>query len=364
MHLRLPSHAAGVFCLTLVVSSISLAEFKDRPIRVTQADRERAYKERPFIFGMTLIWDGRSERLSAEEFNRLMRQRALEAGVTIARFGFDWADLEREPGEYDWDAAERKKGLNRLFEAGIEVLGLVCTSPGWANQSHKPSIHPPREEAAERFVAFCTALAKRYAGRIRHYEFWNEHDVCGWLPKPDAHAYTVWLKRCYRGLKAGNRECLVGTGGHLGRDTGFLKTIYADGGKNFLDAVSIHPYPPYEHPQGARSFDWKMVEDYRAVMVAHGDGDKPMWCTEYGWLADKIGHANQAKYITEALDYMVSYPFITVGIHHVLADWHQGSSGLMGLCDRHLEPRPAYGAWARYVQALTRKVRPDEKRSQ
>ncbi len=338
----------------------ALAEFKVKPVRVTQADHERAMRERPFIFGCGIIWDGRSTVYEMpEDFNRLLSERVEAAGVTATRFGFDWATIEQEPAEYNWQIPEEKKGLNRLLDMDIEVIGLIATTPGWATPTGQAGTFAPAEESAPLFEAFCRRLARRYRGRIRYYQYGNNVDIDpGWMPKADPIAYTRWLKRAYQALKAGDPDCIVGTGGHLGRNPGFLDTIYKQGGKAYCDAVGVNPWPPYEAPQGDEAFDFKRIEDYRAVMVKHGDAGKPIWCTEFGWAFEKIGPAKQGPFARRAIDYLVHYEFITVAVYLTMADFHRGKDGLFGLCDKDLRPRPAYHVWREVVRPMRKPGRP------
>lgn len=344
---------AAVALIAIAAARTSYAQYADKPIHVTAEDRQRAMRERPLLFGATIIWDGRSVVYELpEKFNAVMQERVLRAGVTATTVGLPWAAIEPEPQEYHWEEVEKQVGLQRLLDMHIEPIAIVSTAPGWATASGTAGMEQPTEEAAELFEAFVRAMATRYRGRIRHYQFWSGQDVTGWQPSVDPAAYARWLRRFYESVKAADPQCRVSTGGHLGRDTGFLEAVYKAGGGAHLDAVAILPWVPREHPQGARSFDWKMVEDYRAVMVRHGDEGKSIWCTEYGWDVTDVGPANQARYVRESLDYLVSYPFVTVGVMQAMADWHRGNQGLFGLCDKDLTPRPAYDAWVEYVRPL------------
>jgi hypothetical protein len=151
----------------------------------------------------------------------------------------------------------------------------------------------------------------------------------------------------------------VATGGHLGRNPGFLETIYKQGGEAYLDAVAVHPWPAYEAPQGDEAFDWKRIEDYRAVMVKHGDAHKPIWCTEFGWPFEKIGPDKQGAFAARTLDYLVHYEFISAAVYLTMTDFHRGAAGKFGLCDKDLRPRPAYDVWVSTVKP----IRPDRVRT-
>ena len=338
----------------------ALGEFQIKQVEVSREAYVEAMAKRPMIFGVGLVWDGRSTvHRMADDFNRVMIERVNEAGVTATRIGFDWAVIEEEPLEYNWQTMDEERGLDRLLAMDIEVIGLINTAPGWATPEGKAGTWAPTEESAELFEAFCKTLAERYRGKIKYYQYGHSMDIDpGWQPKADPVSYARWLKRAYRGLKAGNPDCVVGTGGHLGRNPGFLRTIYEEGGKDFLDAVGVNPWPPYEAPQGDEAFDWKRIEDYRAVMVEQDDADTPIWCSEWGYDVPTVGEENQKEFMARALDYLVHYEFITMSVYWVMADYHRGTAGLFGLCDKDLVPRPAFDVWTERVKPLHEKVDP------
>jgi len=297
---------------------------------------------RPYIFGINPTW-GVWVGQDPDYYDPAMMDMMMNAGCTIQRSGFDWCIMEPSPGVYVWDEYDRRVDMS--LARGIQWLGLICTSPGWANGTGQGDIYPPLEEYAEEFMNFVRALAEHYRGRVTYYEFWNEEDVCGWKPAPDVDEYTRWLKRCYQALKEGDPDAKLSVGGLLGRDMGFLRGIYALGGGPYFDAVAIHPYP--SDTQGTPWIDTKMIEDVRQTMVDHGDADKPIWITEYGWEIHSVPPDLQEQYLRNTLNTLMSgeYSYVTVATYHTISDFDPSGGCKMGLCDINLNPRPAYYAF-------------------
>ena len=69
-------------------------------------------------------------------------------------------------------------------------------------------------------------------------------------------------------------------------DLAYLERMYQAGAASCFDALAAHAYgltfPPDEAP-APDVINFRRVELLREVMVAHGDGDKPVYVTESGW---------------------------------------------------------------------------------
>ena len=299
--------------------------------------------DRPLVFGIGPVW-GDWVGKDPATFDPAMMDKIAEAGGTCMRSGFDWCNMEPSPGTYVWTEYDRR--VDMALSRGLEWVGLICTSPGWANAVGSNDIYPPLEEHKDEYAAFVTALAQHYRGRVTRYEFWNEPDMdFGWKPAANVVEYTKWLKRTYTALKAGDPDAVLAVGGLLGRDMWFLDGIYSNGGKDYFDAVAVHPYST--DYQGEPWIDTKMIADVRAVMAAGDDEAKPLWLTEYGWGVGSVPESTRASYVTQSLALFTSpaYSFIEMANLHTICDWDPSGAPTMGLCDWNLVPREAYDAF-------------------
>lgn len=96
--------------------------------------------------------------------------------------GLEWAKIEPAPGQWRHD----ESAIRRYREAGFEILGLLGTSPLWANAwpGDRTPIHgfwdrwgAPGDSAA--FGRYVREVTTRYRDDIRVYEVWNEP----WIPR-------------------------------------------------------------------------------------------------------------------------------------------------------------------------------------
>ncbi|MBM2826051.1 MAG: hypothetical protein HW403_115 [Dehalococcoidia bacterium] len=116
------------------------------------------------------------------------------------------------------------------------------------------------------------------------------------------------LKAAYTSIKAADPDAIVVTGAptpagdvNLGQgllaidDVQYFRKMYEAGMKGYFDAVGVHasgfnnPPDTYQDSaagpdfKGHRSFYFRNFENYYRIMEEHGDGDKKLWLTEFGW---------------------------------------------------------------------------------
>jgi hypothetical protein len=162
--------------------------------------------------------------------------------------------------------------------------------------------------------------AQLYAGRIDAYEIGNEPNLIEeWGRAPDPAVYAELLKVAYRQIKAADPDALVISAGlapvaasddpHHLNDLAFLRGMYEHGAAEHFDVLGVHPfgfaYPPEMPPDGkvcvpsispldeptedaqcqpVDGLCFRRVELLREIMIENGDGDKPVWATEFGWI--------------------------------------------------------------------------------
>ncbi len=309
-----------------------------------------------------------------------LRRLMTDAGIVNTRLGISWADIERQRGTYNFTATDRL--LDFVRDAGINVIACFCTTPGWASGTtpgdrklfrerhceHLLGVVAPAEEFLPDYRRYCEAVARHFRGRVKYYELWNEPDGMG-MPIPvrnengettdirwggDPEVYARLLKETYIHLRQGDPDCVVAVGGLDGRPrVDFIEGLYAHGAQPYFQAVCLHPYPH----GGRDELAWAWVDAVREVMVKHGDQDKQIWITEYGWNVRPggqfpAGAAKQARLIEDSILAMRQRPYITQAIYHTLNDWRTREQDpqsvvCMGLTQWDLSPRPAYQAFQR-----------------
>lgn len=310
---------------------------------------------RPYVFGtghFLASWAGQPWIYDAQAMDKM-----VEMGATAVWVDFPWAGMEPVQGIINWTYADHQ--VATAESRGLQMFAFVGTTPDWAKLYPDLPGHrtPPSEDHLGDFQAFHTALAARYAGRVKYYQFWNEPSGCGWINEgcangSDCSLFTLWQKRAYDALKAGNPDCVVSAGGFDGDPAGYVNCMYTQlSGQRAFDAISIHPYAP-GGPGGpgtsGEGIDYSDLASVRQVMVDHGDADKSIWITEYGW--NTTNETQRAEDQAEVLGEFKKpeYDYLFFAKNLVLNDWdnHNGDPGddfcCYGLTDEYFNPKPAF----------------------
>jgi hypothetical protein len=233
-------------------------------------------------------------------------------GMQWVKFQVPWKEVEPHDNVRNWDKWDRL--VQTYHDAGFKILLSVVKAPDWARPAGTDLSQegPPADFGI--YARFVGELAARYKGGVHAIEVWNEQNLAregGGVPMPPGE-YVALLSVAYQAIKAADPSIVVVSGGPTPAgdvpgaavdDVNYLNAMYAAGLKNVSDAIGAHP-SGYNCPAGA---DWQTVTDpyaffrgpydnrhhswcfrgtmegYRNVMVANGDGDKPLWPTEFGW---------------------------------------------------------------------------------
>ncbi len=323
------------------------------------------------------------------------RQNVMFSRIGETHFGWirqqvRWSSYEPVKGQFNNGYVAQVDALIGSAGArGYSVLLSVVNSPDWAGEGGGLPRDPHDFGDLMRFIA------ARYHGKVRAYEVWNEENLAyetGGLV--DVGTYVAVLKQGYTAIKAVAPDASVIFGGLVPTgiadhpdialtDVTYLKEIYRINGgevKNYYDVLGAHaeatcnppdnswPDDPATTPCGANtdgtraftddnSFYFRRIEQLRAVMEAQGEGDKPIWVTEFGWssaahpdgdhaYAAYVSEQQQADYLVGALEIGQSYDWMGVMFvwnlnFQVTSGANDEKSGY-GVLRPDWSPRPAF----------------------
>lgn len=202
-----------------------------------------------------------------------------------------WKDLKPEPGPWDFgNPAGRRLDLYvnhvRRMSPSTGLLYVLGQTPRWAssdpeapNPYGKGHSAPPKD--LDDWRDYVRTLARRYAGRIRDWELWNEPDYAMFYRgSPEQMVEMARIAR--EELKAADpQNRLVSPGLTQSQGLQWLHRFLAAGGGRHVDAIAFHWYYNLQ-PEGLVA----PIGNVRQVMRQHGVGDKPLWNTEGAPICD------------------------------------------------------------------------------
>jgi hypothetical protein len=189
------------------------------------------------------------------------RVRAMQqAGIKWGRQDFGWSRIEKEQGVYDWEPYERHVELFRRH--GILLFG---------NFTGHPAFHDPRTpEGVEAYARFAAEGARRFAGKVDHWQIWNEPNGGYWKGTPEQ--YAALLAAAGKAIHAAAPKAKV-----LALNMAFCDHLWAERIFKLVpwdafDVVCFHPYRAFNAPE--EKFDWWLL-DYYIKANWHKAGLKP-----------------------------------------------------------------------------------------
>ena len=260
-------------------------------------------------------------------------------GVDWVRRFVRWDQTEpNSPGSYNSSViGELDDFVARARASNKKVALTVLGTPNWAGGSGD-FLNAPQDPG--QYANFVGRLAARYKGRVQSWEVWNEPDEAefwhGTTPSPAS--YAPLLKASYSAIKASDPATQVVAGPLTGNNYDFVEGLYGQGAGGSFDAVGVHTdtacgiNPPsvfyYEDGHVGR-FTFLGFREVHAVMVAHGDGEKPITMSEMGWSTTTtrcdrgkwagqkdagVSETTQAAFLSQAYHCLAGYPYMETGI--------------------------------------------------
>ncbi|MGD8902410.1 MAG: hypothetical protein PVI67_02465 [Anaerolineae bacterium] len=241
------------------------------------------------------------------EKRELSVQMIADAGFHWIRQEFPWEDIEiSAKGDFwdhkwDKDAWEKYDHIVDLAERyELEIIARLSNPPAWsrAQGNEAGSFAPP--DNLEDYGDFVEAVVRRYEGRIRYYQIWNEPNIYPeWGERPvSPEEYTELLKVGYTRVKQACPDCIVISGAlaqtiPLGprdlNDFIFLQRMYDAGAGDYFDVLAMQGYGLWSGPTDRRMrprvLNFSRPLYLRGIMVENGDKHKPIWITEMNWNA-------------------------------------------------------------------------------
>jgi hypothetical protein len=217
--------------------------------------------------------------------------REAKHGLRTWRVPLNFGDVGGVRGRLNFSGADRL--MANLASRRIEPLVVLAGCPAWACPAGGP---PKAEPALSAWLQFTAAAVRRYGTHgtfwtsrpklppqpVRAWQVYNEvNDTLEW-PNPSPPEYAAFLGATAKAIRTADPAAKVVASGLAEKLTIWLK--------DYLAAL-------YQQPGFTASFDILAVHGYAAgpldaarimqathdIMVANGDGARPVWMTEMSW---------------------------------------------------------------------------------
>lgn len=193
-----------------------------------------------------------------------------------------WINLEPARGKWNFKTLDKSVALAE--REGIDLVLAFGLTPRWASaRPDEPSAYRTGSAAEPRDIedwrTYVSTVARRYKGRIKKYELWNEVNVKGFYS--GSQEKLVELARvAYQTLKEIDPGIVFVSPSVVGKDNyPWLDEYLNKGGAQYLDVVGYHFYASKASPETMLP----TIRQVQGIMRKHGLGNKPLWNTETGW---------------------------------------------------------------------------------
>lgn len=211
-----------------------------------------------------------------EWLNReILMKQAQNAGIRWMREDFAFGSIYDSTGNYNY--ARYDSLLCLAEENGIQLLPIL---EGYDHEVAQNNPHlVPLYDHPKEWREFVKETVKRYHGKLKYWEIWNEQDGGFWKPKPNADQYVSLLKIAYEEIKKIDPQCQVLVGGMIAWNAGFLEAMYNAGAKGYFDIIAVHPYG---FGADVNMKVRRMRSEVLDVLSKYETKKVPIWITETG----------------------------------------------------------------------------------
>lgn len=269
--------------------------------------------------------------------------RIFDIGLKWIRVGqwgdqTEWAAVEREKGKYEMDPAT-DRAIQDCADNGVDLLyGLNYGNKLYSNmdkpwgdvgpiyQEGSPfykNAGPRTEEERQAFVRYVDFVVRKYKGRVKYWELWNEQN--GWYPGHEPELYGKLLTAVAKTVKSIDPSAKMSFGGTAAPAPITTEIALREGAAPYLDITAFHPYG-IDKPEGGmgtmefhqdknlcqsrEQTGWnhleEILEGVRKPFAQHGRPEVEIWQNEFGTNVrgldyvynPGIGEYACAKYIT------------------------------------------------------------------
>ena len=204
-----------------------------------------------------------------------------QTGVGYARLQSGWEKCEQKKGKYDF--AWLDSIVDGVLEQGVHPWMCLCYGNKlYSGDSNLGAAIFSEGETMDAWVRYVKAVVKRYKGKVKMYEVWNE-------PERDEHPelYGVLFARTAKAIREVDPDVKIAAFGAISPEHTYImkamETIAKEGAVKYIDYVTYHAYWPT--PERITPYVIKMQKEMQnyssSIKLLQGESGCPSQL-EYG----------------------------------------------------------------------------------
>lgn len=217
------------------------------------------------------------------------------ANIHWVRQFIDWGQIETQRGRFDWATTDAI--VEAIQQTELELVVVITGAPDWATESDATNRQP---DDPAWIVPFVRTLATRYGETLDYYQVYDEPNLYdAWGERdPRPAEYAALLSLVYETIHGADADATViaaalapttERGPRNIADWLYLDALYELGASAYFDAVAAKPYgfdlSPDNRTVSLDVLNFSRLVALREVMQRHGDGQKALWASHWGWNA-------------------------------------------------------------------------------
>lgn len=345
-NLTLPSEPDGYYTLKVIDHTTQSASTQTIPFAIVSPFAQQA--DSPFGVGTHF----------ASGYDSAITPLIATMGVGTVRNDVAWNMVEQSPGQYTFDA----------YDPYMQVLQQQNISPflilDYNNNFYDQGQTPFDAAGFTAFANYAKAVVAHYGPQLKAVEVYNEYNgtfSTGPCAR-NAACYVQLLRYTYQAVKSVRPDVTVVGGAALFADLSWFTQIFQDGGLQYMDVVSDHPYTALNVLSPELEGLESLMTSLEGLIKSYNNGDaKPIWISELGWPTSiiRVDERTQADYLVRGAVLSMAagvqkffwYDFLNDGTSSLNDENNFGLLHTPDAAGRYT-PKPSYVAYA----VLTREL--------
>ncbi|WP_240022826.1 cellulase family glycosylhydrolase [Serratia marcescens] len=289
-------------------------------------------------------------------------------GFNSFRDDYLWALIEQQKGVYQTISKINRVDTSFLISKenyGMNPIAVLA----YGNDLYDKGGYASNDEAIAAYANYAYWTAKRFKGKVKYYEIWNE-----WMSgtgthnksptPPPVQIYFKLIQQASIAIKRANPDAIVIAGSFnplVSYGQKWSNDLIKLGMLNYIDGISIHPYSFKSTDKSLNTPDGNIekIDEYQAELKRLAGKEVPIYITEIGvpTSTGKFGYSEDyvAQYIVKYTLLAKSRGYIKGVWWYDLSDDGDNSKNIehrFGLLNKNESKKPAMESYGKIADLI------------